>query len=554
MRPLFPVKDTADAEEVSTLPTLQRLLEKMETQAGRVVANEAYCAVEQGGFSALDQVGRERLRNVCRDFHAQCQQTSAEAEARALLWRVQAIVTGKVEQPDGHAPPEAPAEAAAQPPPQQRPAQLRVPTTATAKTWWDHTYWTIARPTDFCYGDCAWGNYNQPQALSVIEWITALLRREELEYSLEDDAEPYEAAKVNRFRCSWQVLHLLHSFWRVTETTQSVHTALKTPGTFAFAQRMQQLTPDMIQQAVLLLQEKGKKATMQGLLSDKDVPELLRTALSSMQRCTSGVIGSNGHRKLLHREGVAYTLRFGPPLVFLTPNLADTKQPLLLVVQGEEFRFGDDEADFSHPYREMVSRLARDPVGQTLVFELMTRLFFVHVLGIRPDVVGWRRGKARTATGARYFDGAAADFYEDSIVGCVAAAFGAVEAQGRGSLHPHILVWLVLTSMQDGGHHYCALLTVFRWLEAAARWARRSHVFRPHFVISARSPLGLADLQTNVFRRAMRRTQRLLLLATPSLPLRATPCHSLLLPATHHPLLPVTTPYWLLLSRTCWAR
>ena len=81
-------EDSADAAEVSTLPTLQRLLEKMETQAGRIVANETYCIVEQGGFTALDDVGRERLLNVCRDFHSQCQKTSPEQEARQLLWRV----------------------------------------------------------------------------------------------------------------------------------------------------------------------------------------------------------------------------------------------------------------------------------------------------------------------------------------------------------------------------------------------------------------------------------------------------------------------------------
>ena len=152
------------------------------------------------------------------------------------------------------------------------------------------------------------------------------------------------------------------------------------------------------------VQEQGKKVTMQSLLSNEAVPELLRTALSSMQRCTSGLLGSNGHRKLLHREGIAYTLRFGPALVFLTPNLADTKQPLLLVVQGEEFRFDENEAAMSHSYKEMVGRLARDPVGQTLVFELMIRLFFIHVLGIRQDCVGWRRGAARKASGASYFD------------------------------------------------------------------------------------------------------------------------------------------------------
>ena len=61
-------------------------------------------------------------------------------------------------------------------------------------------------------------------------------------------ADEYKAEKVHRFRTSWHVLHLAYSFWRVTETTKSTHSALKTPGTYGWARRLQQLTPEMIQQ------------------------------------------------------------------------------------------------------------------------------------------------------------------------------------------------------------------------------------------------------------------------------------------------------------------
>jgi hypothetical protein len=42
-------------------------------------------------------------------------------------------------------------------------------------------------------------------------------------------------------------------------------------------------------------------------------------------------------------------------------------------------------------YRDMMLRLARDPVGQTLMFELFMRLFFIHVLGVRPECLQNRR-------------------------------------------------------------------------------------------------------------------------------------------------------------------
>ena len=56
-------------------------------------------------------------------------------------------------------------------------------------------------------------------------------------------------------------------------------------------------------------------------------------------------------------------------------------------MQGEEFAF---EADVQVSYREMTQRVARDRVGQAIVFELLIRLFFVFVLGIRDELAGWR--------------------------------------------------------------------------------------------------------------------------------------------------------------------
>ena len=73
---------------------------------------------------------------------------------------------------------------------------------------------------------------------------------------------------------------------------------------------------------------------------------------------------------------------FGPPLEFCTPNIADDKQCLLLVVQNEKNYLDktlDTEAVIPK-YRDMLLRLAKDPVGQTRVFHLIMRLFFQHVL------------------------------------------------------------------------------------------------------------------------------------------------------------------------------
>ena len=84
-------ENMAEVSEFSQLPALQTLLEKMENQAKRVVTNELGALVADSGYGALGELGRERLLQICRDFHAETQKRSSEEELRALEWRVQAL-------------------------------------------------------------------------------------------------------------------------------------------------------------------------------------------------------------------------------------------------------------------------------------------------------------------------------------------------------------------------------------------------------------------------------------------------------------------------------
>ena len=73
----------------------------------------------------------------------------------------------------------------------------------------------------------------------------------------------------------------------------------------------------------------------QGSSEKKDKPAALKTALRALLLATSEVLGSDGHRRLLRHEGVSYSLCFGPPFTFLTPNLADKLMPMLLLANGQ---------------------------------------------------------------------------------------------------------------------------------------------------------------------------------------------------------------------------
>ena len=71
------------------------------------------------------------------------------------------------------------------------------------------------------------------------------------------------------------------------------------------------------------------------------------------------------------------------------------------------------------------------------------RMFFIHVLGVRPECLHNRRRAARARTREWCTDGVAASSTAPGIFGPILAFRGEIEAQGRGSLHPHILVWLL---------------------------------------------------------------------------------------------------------------
>ena len=246
------------------------MLERMESMAGRIVANELMAVADTDGYGALDELGRERLRKICQEFHQTCRKVNREQEIENLHWRVQAIACGEdygTEQFDVNAPEQDPNTCLADDTSPladtipKRPAQLRVPTTRRACSWWRPDFWSIARPTDFCYGDCVWGFLGlQPKSLTITEWINMLWRREEMEYDIEN-GENYKAAPINRFRCSWYDLHLLTSFGRVTETTSSVHTFMKTPGAYGYASKCAQVSPNMIEDAILRQEQKAKGKT-----------------------------------------------------------------------------------------------------------------------------------------------------------------------------------------------------------------------------------------------------------------------------------------------------
>ena len=115
-------------------------------------------------------------------------------------------------------------------------ANLEVPRGAAPLSLFDWKVWAQARPSLWRYGDAGHldpkraGTY--PQLLAH-EWVTCLCMREETEYDLDPDTEPYRARQhdnepeVNRFVAGWVSLHMFATLQYLAERHQSAFAFLK---------------------------------------------------------------------------------------------------------------------------------------------------------------------------------------------------------------------------------------------------------------------------------------------------------------------------------------
>ena len=82
------------------------------------------------------------------------------------------------------------------------------------------------------------------------------------------------------------------------------------------------LSPQEVFDAVAML---GRGAGLKEALSHPDVPQNVKKALRAMLISNATIVGSDAHRTTLRHISSSYRLLFGPPLVFVTPNFADTR-------------------------------------------------------------------------------------------------------------------------------------------------------------------------------------------------------------------------------------
>ncbi|TFK69980.1 hypothetical protein BDN72DRAFT_870513 [Pluteus cervinus] len=179
----------------------------------------------------------------------------------------------------------------------------------------------------------------------------------------------------------------------------------------------------------------ASKEESQGKAITNPAVRALRTNITAVRQ---KVQGTDESRLSLRSKVWSTTAIFGPPAIWMTINPSDTSDPIALKlvdqnVDLDNFVKLDDESN-----ADRTSMVTNDPYASALYFHTVINIILEEMLGIRKIRSNIVRSKG--------------------ILGIVQAYIAAREAQGRGSLHLHML--LTLAKMLSAKKIKAALLSV----------------------------------------------------------------------------------------------
>ncbi len=143
--------------------------------------------------------------------------------------------------------------------------------------------------------------------------------------------------------------------------------------------------------------------------------QTLYRLISKVQSSSANVQGSMAALKHRRNDLRAYIVHFGAPHFFITINPADIHAPLVLKIGGVNVT----SELLGHNYQFRAKFLKENPVIQAQYFDLIIKSFIKFLLGY---------DKKKSKNG---------------VLGYIKAYYGMVETQDRGSLHLHMMAWVV---------------------------------------------------------------------------------------------------------------
>lgn len=132
--------------------------------------------------------------------------------------------------------------------------------------------------------------------------------------------------------------------------------------------------------------------------------------------------GSNQSRVQLRTQIWSTCIMKNPPSLWITINPTDLHDPIAQVFAGEDINLDTFLSHVGPDANERARNIAADPYAAAKFFHFIIRTVLETLFGIQTT-----KFQVKNQVG---------------IFGRVSAYFGAVESQGRGTLHLHILLWL----------------------------------------------------------------------------------------------------------------
>ncbi|VDC07039.1 unnamed protein product [Peniophora sp. CBMAI 1063] len=142
-----------------------------------------------------------------------------------------------------------------------------------------------------------------------------------------------------------------------------------------------------------------------------------------MQTTGAKVMGADGTRLAWRSQIWSTSIALGPPSLWVTINPDDLHDPIAQVLAGHDIDMDRFSALRGPEKSDRALTIAKDPYAAAKFFQFLVETVLKTLIGIEVT----RSGRIVS---------------EEGIFGRVSGYFGAVEAQGRGTLHLHILLWL----------------------------------------------------------------------------------------------------------------
>ncbi|TFY51291.1 hypothetical protein EVG20_g11068, partial [Dentipellis fragilis] len=252
-------------------------------------------------------------------------------------------------------------------------------------------------PSLFPYGIAGFEDQSRTHTVSFKRQITHCFRLADRRFQ-EHFSFMFTAFNILQRRAS-----LLHSSLKV-----------KTSAFPSVARDFASITPDALQRVTDRVSH-GDCVTAHGA-EERRVLKLMR----EVKLVTSHVPGSSSSKLTMRNQIRALMAEKGQPSFYVTINPADVYNPLVKFLAGSDIDI-DNMAPSDVPnYWEQSLLVARNPIVAARFFNLYMKAFIRCLLRYDP--------KHQDTDGG--------------ILGVVRSYYGCVEAQGRGTLHCHMMIWV----------------------------------------------------------------------------------------------------------------